>query len=85
MLEKMGRHPNRPGHIHMIVSAPGYAAVTTHLFVANTPYLDSDAVFGTKDSLIVNFQRHAPGRTSNGVDMQVPYYTVQYDFRLRRS
>ncbi len=46
MLRKMGRHPNRPGHIHMIVSAPGYHAVTTHLFVANSEYLDSDAVFG---------------------------------------
>ena len=37
MLEKMGRHPNRPGHIHMIVSAPGYQPVATHLFVAGSP------------------------------------------------
>ena len=40
MLRKMGRQPNRPGHIHMIVSAPGYETVVTHLFVAGTPYLE---------------------------------------------
>ena len=39
MLKKMGRHPYRPGHIHMIVSAPGYETVATHLFVAGAPYL----------------------------------------------
>jgi hydroxyquinol 1,2-dioxygenase len=85
MLEKMARHPNRPGHIHMIVSAPGYAAVTTHLFMANTPYLDSDPVFGTKESLIINFQRHEPGKTAMGDVMNVPYYSAQFDFRLHRA
>jgi hydroxyquinol 1,2-dioxygenase len=60
MLRKMGRHPNRPGHIHMIVSAPGYQTVATHLFVKDAPYLDSDAVLAVKDSLIVDFERHEP-------------------------
>jgi hydroxyquinol 1,2-dioxygenase len=83
MLEKMGRHPNRPGHIHMIVSAEGHHPVTTHLFVANSPYLDSDAVFGVKDSLIVGFEKHPPGVAPDGTKMDQPWYTCQYDFRLR--
>ncbi len=78
MLRKMGRHPFRPGHIHMIVSAEGYAPVTTHLFVADSQYLDSDAVFGMKESLVAQFERHPPDERSN-----TPYYTVNYDFRLR--
>ncbi|CUS08558.1 unnamed protein product, partial [Tuber aestivum] len=53
MIEGMGKHPNRPGHIHFMLSMPGYAGVTTHLFVANSPYLDSDVVFGVRDSLVV--------------------------------
>jgi len=85
MLRAMGRHPYRPGHIHMIVSAPGYEPVTTHLFVADSPYLDSDAVFGTKDSLVVKFERYPPGRGPSGEQMSVPYYTAQYDFRLRKA
>jgi hydroxyquinol 1,2-dioxygenase len=83
MLEKMGRHPFRPGHIHMIVSAPGYAAVTTHLFVADSDYLDTDAVFGMKESLVAKFNRHEPGRAPTGEQVATPFYTVEYDFRLR--
>jgi hydroxyquinol 1,2-dioxygenase len=83
MLRKMGRHPNRPGHIHMIVSAQGYRPVTTHLFVAGSQYLDSDAVFGMKESLVAQFDRHPPGPGPGGERMEVPFYTVNYDFRLR--
>ena len=82
MLRKMGRHPNRPGHIHMIVSAPGHQTVITHLFVEGAPYLDSDAVFAVKDSLIVPFERHPPGPTPTGETIDVPFYTCRYDFRL---
>jgi hydroxyquinol 1,2-dioxygenase len=83
MLRKMGRHPFRPGHIHMIVSAPGHAAVTTHLFVAGSDYLDSDAVFGMKESLVAKFNRHEAGTAPTGEHVPTPFYTVEYDFRLR--
>jgi hydroxyquinol 1,2-dioxygenase len=83
MLRKMGRHAMRPGHIHMIVSAPGHDTVTTHLFAAGSQYLDSDAVFGVKDSLITAFKRHDAGKAPDGTVRNEPYYTVNYDFRLR--
>jgi hydroxyquinol 1,2-dioxygenase len=83
MLRKMARHPYRPGHIHMIVSAPGHLPVTTHLFVAGSQYLDSDAVFGMKESLVVQFERHPQGMGPDGERMDTPFYTVNYDFRLR--
>jgi hydroxyquinol 1,2-dioxygenase len=85
MLRKMARHPYRPGHIHMIVSAPGYLPVTTHLFVAGSQYLDSDAVFGMKESLVAQFERHSPGAGPDGERMETPFYTVNYDFRLRSA
>jgi hydroxyquinol 1,2-dioxygenase len=83
MLLKMGRHPYRPGHIHMIVSAPRHLPVTTHLFVAGSQYLDSDAVFGMKESLVAQFDRHPPGPGPDGERMDTAFYTVNYDFRLR--
>jgi catechol 1,2-dioxygenase len=52
MLSATGRHPWRPAHIHMIVRADGYATVTTHVFDAASEYLDSDAVFAVKPSLM---------------------------------
>ncbi len=85
MLRKMGRHPNRPGHIHMIVSAPGHSSVTTHLFVADSDYLDSDAVFGTKESLVVGFERHPAGVAPDGSRLETPFYTVDYEFRLAKT
>lgn len=82
MLNRMRRHPYRPGHIHMIVSAPGFQPVTTQLFVAGDPYLDSDAVFGVKDSLVIGFTRHEPGVAPTGETMEVPFHTAEYDFVL---
>jgi hydroxyquinol 1,2-dioxygenase len=85
MLLKMGRHPYRPAHIHTLVSAPGYEPVTTHVFVEGDRYLDSDAVFGVKDSLVVDFVRHEPGTAPDGTKMDRPYFTVQYDFGLQTA
>jgi hydroxyquinol 1,2-dioxygenase len=85
MLRKMGRHPMRPGHIHMIVSAPGHHAVTTHLFPAGSQYIDSDAVFGVKESLVVQFTSHSAGQAPDGTPVDVPFSTVHFDFRLRRA
>ena len=61
LLRALGRHPFRPAHIHFIVSAEGYKPLTTQLFTAGDEYLDSDAVFGVKDSLVVNYARDGDG------------------------
>jgi len=82
MLRAMGRHPNRPGHIHMMVYRDGYVPLTTHLFPTDSPYLESDAVFGVRDSLIIPFERHDGGRAPDGRVMERPYHTAHYDFVL---
>jgi protocatechuate 3,4-dioxygenase beta subunit len=53
LLAAMGRHPFRPAHIHFMISAPGYRTLVTHLFIEGDEYLESDAVFGVKPSLVV--------------------------------
>ena len=83
MLRAMGRHPNRPGHIHMMVYADGHVPVTTHLFAHDSPYLDSDAVFGVRDSLITTYAAHEPGSTApDGRRMDRRWHSTQYDFVL---
>ena len=82
MLLKLGRHPYRPAHTHMIVSAPGFEPVTTHLFVNTDPYLDSDAVFAVKDSLVVDFVSHEPGIAPDGRKLDKRWWSVGYDFGL---
>jgi hydroxyquinol 1,2-dioxygenase len=57
MLAAMGRHPYRPAHMHFLVTAPGFQKLVTHTFVGDDTYLDSDAVFGVKQTLVAPFQR----------------------------
>jgi catechol 1,2-dioxygenase len=57
MLSTTGRHPWRPAHIHMIVRAPGYQTLVTHIFDSESEYLDSDTVFAVKPSLLRTFER----------------------------
>jgi hydroxyquinol 1,2-dioxygenase len=82
MLRATNRSIHRPGHIHMQVSAPGHVMLTTHVFVAGSPYIDEDAVFGKRDSLVVEFEAHRPGKAVDGREMKVPYHSASFDFRL---
>jgi catechol 1,2-dioxygenase len=75
MLEKVERHPWRPAHMHFLVSADGHEQIVTHIFVAGDDYLQSDAVFGVKDSLIVDYQRTA--------DAETPW-AAEFDFVMKK-
>lgn len=83
LLRSLGRHPFRPAHIHVLVSADGFLPVTTHLFVKGDPYLDSDAVFGTKNSLVVEFVESNSEEEAADYKVGNPHYTVTYDFVLQ--
>jgi hydroxyquinol 1,2-dioxygenase len=84
MLRATDRHPWRPAHIHFVVSADGYEPVTTHIFDSGDEYLDSDAVFAVKDSLICDFVRHdAPEGEAARLGIDRPYYTTAFDFHLK--
>ena len=55
LLKELGRHPFRPAHLHYIISADGYESLTTHIFDPDDKYINSDAVFGVKESLLAEF------------------------------
>jgi len=85
LLTSTGRHPYRPAHVHFIVDAPGYRPVTTHLFVDDSPHLDSDAVFGVKESLIRPFPLVDDPARAAEVGLPNPFRTVHFDVALLRS
>jgi hydroxyquinol 1,2-dioxygenase len=74
--------PFRPAHVHFMIDEPGYRKLITHLFPANTPYLDSDVVFGTKDALVVPFTECAPGPAPDGSTLDRPFLHATFDFVL---
>jgi hydroxyquinol 1,2-dioxygenase len=71
LLAAAGRHPWRPAHLHFLIKAEGYETLTTHVFRSDDPYLDSDAVFGVRQSLVADWARQPDGT-----------YLVEYDFVL---
>ena len=85
MLQALGRHAMRPAHIHFIVGAPGFEPVTTHVFVAGDEFLDSDAVFGVKDSLVEPFTLRDDPAEARRIGLANPFYEAHHDFALVRS
>ncbi len=82
MLKAQGRHANRPAHVHFMIGAPGYETLITHLFIADSPYIDSDVVFGVKDSLIRSLEPQPVGLTPAGNRVEAPASLLRYDFVL---
>ncbi len=82
MLDATGRHPWRPAHIHMIVRAPGYRTVATHIFDGDSEYLDSDAVFAVKRSLVRRFVRRPADDPERPAGVEGEWYAVESDFVL---
>src|SRR6201996_7543605 len=85
MLDGLGRHPWRPAHLHFWIKAAGYETLITHVFRDGDQYLDSDAVFGVRSSLIVEWVKHEPGIAPDGSSMSTPFYTLDYNFVLNRA
>jgi hydroxyquinol 1,2-dioxygenase len=83
MLVSTARHPWRPAHLHFMISAEGHEKLITHVFVQNDRYLDSDAVFGVKNSLIGNYTHELPGVAPDGKEMKGPWRKLVYHFGLK--
>jgi catechol 1,2-dioxygenase len=82
MLGATGRHPWRPAHIHMIVRADGYRTLTTHLFDRASEYLESDAVFAVKRSLLRDFVERAADDPERPAGVDGPWVSVENDLVL---
>jgi catechol 1,2-dioxygenase len=82
MLQATGRHPWRPAHIHFMVSADGCIPVTTHVFDSASPYLESDVVFGVKQSLVRTLVEHDAAVEGAPSGIKGSWYTVDIDIVL---
>jgi hydroxyquinol 1,2-dioxygenase len=82
MLEATGRHPWRPAHIHLMVSAPGFRKLTTHIFDSTSAYLDSDAVFAVKPSLLRTFEPRAADDPDRPAGVDAAWFSVENDMVL---
>ncbi len=82
LLQSLGRHAWRPAHLHFSINADGYEPLVTQVFRADDGFLDSDAVFAVRSSLLADWVHHAPGRAPDGHTSAVPFYTLDFAFVL---
>ncbi|MDO6730963.1 dioxygenase [Marinovum sp. 2_MG-2023] len=75
LLRFMGHHPYRPGHMHFIISKPGFRPLISQIYDADSDWLDNDSVFAVKDSLIGRFK---PAPKELGTDLH-----FEFDFVLK--
>lgn len=80
-MEKLHRHPFRPAHMHFMFEKPGYDHLITALYVRGDPYETSDAVFGVKSSLLVDFHP-ADKMVAKEYDVAVGSAVLEHDFVL---
>ncbi|MCQ4632594.1 intradiol ring-cleavage dioxygenase [Shinella sp. CPCC 100929] len=82
MLNHLGRHPYRPAHLHFILKADGFETLITHIFDPHDPYIESDAVFGVKQSLLADFRLVDDAARATGYEFEGSFWEVEYDFVL---
>ncbi|OLZ63758.1 6-chlorohydroxyquinol-1,2-dioxygenase [Streptomyces sp. IMTB 2501] len=85
LLRATGRHPYRPAHIHFIATADGHTPVTTHIFVAGSDYLGSDAVFAVKQSLVQEFTETDDPALAREFGISNPFRHARFDLILERA
>jgi hydroxyquinol 1,2-dioxygenase len=85
LLAATSRSPMRPAHIHFMVKVDGYQTLITHVFDEADQYLDTDAVFGVRSSLLARFERHEPGTAPDGREMTGPWASTEFDLILAPS
>ncbi|MAI91191.1 dioxygenase [Ponticaulis sp.] len=73
LMNALGRHGNRPAHVHFFIEAPGYRTLTTQINFGDDPFAHDDFAFGTREGLLP-----VPNRQGNSV-------TVGFDFELQRA
>lgn len=73
LMHALGRHGNRPAHVHFFLEAPGYRTLTTQINFGDDPHARDDFAFGTREGLLP-----VPERTGDGAH-------IAFDFRMQKA
>jgi len=83
LFSAIGRHGNRPAHIHFLVVAPGLRTLTTQVNVPGDSFIDDDFAFATRDGLILQLEKNTPAQGYESLGVKEPFTRVPFDFVLQ--
>ncbi|AEG69162.1 catechol 1,2-dioxygenase [Ralstonia solanacearum] len=82
LLDQLGRHGNRPAHIHFFISAPGHRKLTTQINIDGDEYLWDDFAFASRDGLVPPVKHIDDAKALAEQGVSKPYASIDFDFRL---
>ena len=82
LLNKLGRHGQRPAHIHFFVTADGHRRLTTQINIDGDAYLWDDFAFASREGLVPGIARISDAQELAKRDVQKPFASIDFDFRL---
>ncbi|MEL0113001.1 MAG: hypothetical protein VW835_14825, partial [Rickettsiales bacterium] len=82
LMQDAKRNVWRPAHLHVRIEAPDYETLTTELFIDGDTYLEDDAVFGVKDSLVLKWEANDSQTEAQKVGIWAPFYDIEQDIVL---
>jgi len=85
LFEALGRHGNRPAHIHFLVVAPGLRTLTTQVNIPGDTYIDDDFAFATRDGLIVELEQGVAPDGYESLGINAPFTRSRFDFVLQKA
>ena len=85
VLKSLGRHGERPAHIHYFVSAPGHQHLTTQINLAGDPYTFDDFAFATREELVVPAERIEDPAEIAKRELDGPFAQVVFDVELAQT
>ncbi|UTW13467.1 catechol 1,2-dioxygenase [Marinobacterium rhizophilum] len=85
VLNQLGRHGQRPAHIHFFVSAKGHRHLTTQINLAGDKFLWDDFAYATRDGLVgdIRFIDDASAAKDRGIEG--PFAELDFDFQLQKA
>jgi catechol 1,2-dioxygenase len=83
LFSALGRHGNRPAHIHFLVAAPGLRTLTTQVNIPGDTYIDDDFAFATRDGLILQLDENTPPAGYESLGITTPFTRASFDFVMQ--
>lgn len=85
LFEALGRHGNRPAHIHFLVVAPGLRTLTTQVNIPGDSFIDDDFAFATRDGLIVSIEKDVAPAGYESLGISAPFTRSRFNFVLQKA
>ncbi len=82
LMQRLGRHGMRPGHVHVKLSAPGAQPMTTLLYFRGDPWIDDDSIFSVREDVTLTLTRHDDAGEMAARGVAAPFHTGHFDFAL---